>query len=175
MNTELATSLTNAINAAHSECVNLDDHIRDLLLAKVNKARQCGLLLMEFKEHCGHGSFAKRFSDERTFAFTLRCAQNYMAFARANPDEITNLADGIGSLYDAMIASGAIAPPLGHASQSRSSLSWIDRFGSAVMRAFGYFNGQIEKLETSVETLPPDDKRALKDRLQPLVDIHAKL
>jgi len=173
MTEELARTFWQSINSAHADCMLLDVGIRDAIIAKVNKARTCGILLIEAKASVGHGRW-EEFIREK-LVFSSETAGIYMRFARANPQPITELPDGIGCLKDALIASGALAAPQGHTSQNRSALTWLDHFTSDAMRLIGRVNGQIEKSGGDIEAWPEEQRNAAKSQLQPIVDVYNRL
>ena len=166
---ELSTTLVIAINDAHALSQGSDQIIRDAIIEKCNRVRACGLLLMEAKASIGHGNFSNWIRDNLTFS--CETAQLYMRYARANPQPIAELQDGILCLRDALVASGALSSS-GHESQNRSTLTWLDHFTSVAMKLTGFINGQIEKSGGDVAAWPDEQRQAAKRQLQPIVDLY---
>ncbi len=109
------STIAASINKAHSECMAADGDIRDVILGKINKARECGEFLLDAKERIGHGKWLNWVT--ANLAFSEDTAARYMRFAKANTAPVRNLEEGVKSLKDAMIASGAL-PAKTHESQN---------------------------------------------------------
>lgn len=114
MQQQLESSLVAQIHQAHAECIACDTDIRAVILAKINKARECGLYLEDAKDKAGHGNWERWVATN--LRFSIDTAKLYMRFAKANREPVTDLKDGVNSLKDAMIASGALTAPAGHRS-----------------------------------------------------------
>lgn len=177
---ELSTTLAAQINQAHADCVECDDDITEVILRKCNKARECGILLSGYKKDCAHGQWSGLFSGSKLnsaiqFEFTQQTGLGYMRFATANPEPLTTLADGVRSLWDAMIACGAIAKPVGHGEQQRTGLTWLDRCCNSISKVRELTNGQLEKRGGDISVLTDGERGALKTSLKPMVDLYALL
>jgi hypothetical protein len=130
----IAQPLIAQINQQHAQCLGCDDVMRDVLIQKCNLAREVGLHLIELKKGQRHGKWLGLFSSHRGEANTeallymdASTGQNYMRFAVANPNPIALLDDAVRSLYDAMIACGAIAEPHRSGQQQRHALEPIGK------------------------------------------------
>jgi hypothetical protein len=165
---ELSTTLAASINTAHAECMACDDDIRTVVLKKINKARECGIFLMEAKAQCGHGKWLKWVADNLRFGEGMALA--YMRFATANPQPVEDLDDGIRCLKDAMIASGALSAPSGHGQQQRSAHTWLDRIALAAGAVARLVNEHREK-SGDVATWTAEERAAAKAQLDPLVKV----
>ncbi len=172
MTDELSLSLAQSINAAHHECQTADEPIRNAILVKCNRVRQCGILLQEAKASIGHGNFGNWIAEKLTFS--PETAQLYMRYARANPQPITELADGIAHLRDALVVSGALSCS-GHNSQNRSSLTILDHLTTHAMKLMGLINGIIEKSGGPVEEWSDEQKEVTRKQLEPIVQIYNRL
>ena len=172
MTADLSTSLAETINQSHADCMACDEDIRTVVLHKVNKARECGLYLIEAKASAGHGQWARwvagnlRFGDDTALA--------YMRFARANPEEIRELKHGVGSLTDAMYARGALAEPHRVGQQQRITSTWLDRWSSGAQTLYGLYNAAREKIG-DVTTWPAAEREAMKAQIEPLVRVYEQL
>ncbi len=172
MTDELSLSLAQSINAAHLECQNADEPIRNAIILKCNRVRACGILLQEAKAAVGHGNFGNWIAEKLTFS--PETAQLYMRYARANPQPIEDLGEGISHLRDALVASGALSSS-GHSSQNRSSLTILDHLTSHAMKLMGLINGIIEKSGDAVEDWPTEQKELARKQLEPIVGIYNRL
>jgi len=146
------------IIASHSDCISMED-VKDAILRKVNKARECGLHLdgfvKDYKEQPIYNESGERiplkrlFSGEGnsnvTFPFSYMTARRYIRLYKANPEEITELAVGVRNLHDAMIACEAIALPSGHGEQHRTEATYLDKFTKCVQSVIGLFKAREEK------------------------------
>ena len=171
MTTELSTTLATQINTTHSECCGADGAIRDAVLTKANKARECGLFLIEAKEQCGHGKWEAW--ARSNLSFSLETAALYVRFSKANPNPITELQQGVDSLKDALITSGALSAPSRATIQQRSPLTFVSRITGEVMELMGMLNAKAEK--EPVDQWPDEDRQAVKAQLEPAVRFHAML
>lgn len=172
MNEELSTTLADSINNTHRECMACDEEFTEILLRKCNKARECGIFLIEAKEKAGHGNWEKWVEERLSFSDVT--AWRYMKYAKANPNPVKDLAEGILSLKDAMIASGALDAPQGHASQSKRTPS--NPFQSLVSLTTD-MQGTFKKWEEQapIDEWPEELRHQVKDQLEPLVKIYEKL
>lgn len=166
------TSLAKAINQTHADCLASDTQIEEAVLRKINKARECGLFLIEAKQLAGHSRWATWVREHLTFS--IDTAKLYIRFAKANREPVTDLVAGINSLKDAMIACGALAAPNGHGEQNRSTSTFLDRFSDMTQRVYALFNGRLEK-EGDVSTWSEAERRAAKAQLEPLVKVYQQL
>lgn len=181
MSSELSTTLAEQINLVHAQCLECDTTLAEVVLLKCNKARECGELLRKYKKDCAHGEWGMLFASDHgrsnekaLFHFTAETARTYVRFAVANPTPLTTLAAGVRSLWDAMIACGALAAPAGHGEQSRTTLTLLDRFDLGVGKVRELFVGTVEKVG-AVDTWPQDQRTALKQRLKPVMEIYEML
>lgn len=142
MNTELTTSLVTQIKQAHNACCAADHPIREALIEKANRARECGIYLIEAKAQCGHGRWMEWVN--LNLGLSMEMVSRYIRFANCYPNPITALPECVDSLKDAMIASGALVAPA-RTEQQRSQLGFLTRFTDAAMRFTGLLTGQIEK------------------------------
>lgn len=172
MDSQLSTTLADSINNTHRECMGCDGELKEILLLKINKARECGIFLMEAKDKAGHGKWEDWV--KVNISFDVRMAQFYMKFAKANPKPVTHLEDGIASVKDAMIASGTIAPPQGHKSQLRhSNPNPFQSFVSLTSDIQGAFRKWQE--QAPIDEWSDELKSQVKGQLEPLVKIYEQL
>lgn len=170
---ELTTTLATTINQAHADCMSCDQDLQDVVLRKCNKARECGLYLIEAKQAVGHGKWMDWMKENLTFSHDM--ASGYVRFAKANIAELRNLDEGVKSLYDAMIASGALEAPTGHGQQIATSSTWLDKATNIAQRICEAVNARIEKTGQQVEQWPADERLAFKNYLTPIVSIYERL
>jgi len=172
MNAELSTSLADTINRLHAECTGVDVRLEELLLLKINKAREVGIMLMEAKSQIPHGAFIGWV--DKNIRFSRDQAALFMRFAKANVSPVIHLAEGIASLKDAMIACGALSVPAGHGEQQRSALTFLDRISIGAQKVIEMIMAKKEK-QGDVTTWPEDEREAAKAQLKPLVEFYQKL
>ncbi len=161
MKQEIQQSLIGKINETHSECLACDTDIREVILRKVNKARECGIYLQELKESTPHGQWNALFAsasgkpnENPAFHFTAETARQYVRFAGANKEPVTELTDGIRSVKDAMIASGAL-PAKSHGDQNLhadESNFWVN--AGRQLQAFSTLWNKQEKHHPVTEWTP---------------------
>jgi hypothetical protein len=139
MQQELETSLVTEINLAHQQCLACDSDLEELILKKCNCARKCGLNLINAKEKVGHGNWMSWVNSN--LGFSLEMAHRYMRFHDAHPELWTELKEGIRSLKDAMIATGALVAASGHGQQTLHQ----PNFFSFVAKYLTNFKAEWEK------------------------------
>ena len=142
---ELTTSLIDKINESHNAAMQFGESLKTNLVAGANRMRETGIYLLELKAVAIHGSWQDMFAtsdkNETSFAFGLRTAQNYMAFAKANPEPIEDIAGGIGSLKALMVECGALPKPSRIEQNEKEEKSqWL----SLLLRATGSLTAAIE-------------------------------
>lgn len=183
MTAELTTSLIERINVAHHLCMAADQHVRDVIMTKLNRARECGILLSTLREATEHGKWQTLFDDVSkgqtglAFRFHHETARLYMRFAQAHPDEWTAAeinSHTFGSLKAAMIATGAIPSPEGNRGGGQlTGGDWLTAFTREMMAATATI---VKAAETvPVENWPEDRRDLVKRELKPLVDLYARL
>jgi hypothetical protein len=178
MSKELEKSLIEEINKRHTSAVKLTEGLSAHILDTVNELRQCGLLLIEFKEKTKHGEWQSLFATAKgksctdsTFGFDHSTATRYMKLARAHPEEITDLPQGIASVRDAMIAVGALPAPSGHKSQEAHLEPNVFQ---VLMRYTAQLQGLVpeDHSEDTVRAWAPEEKAQLKSQLEPIVRLY---
>lgn len=173
----VARPLIAQINTRHAECLGCDEEFREVLVRKCNLAREVGLHLIELKSKQRHGAWLVLFASHRGEVNTdallhmdASTGQSYMRFAAANPEPITSLDDAVRSLYDAMIACGAIAAPHREGSQQRHILPPIGRLtkiGGSLTEVIARW-----KEERPVNTWAAEERRAVALQLEPIVQFY---
>ena len=86
----------------------MDEELRELLLKKLNTARECGLYISEARETLSKREFA-----EATKGISLPAVRAYVAFAKHNRHQpVTELKSGMRSMADVMLAlqTGGLLP-----------------------------------------------------------------
>ncbi len=176
MSQEIQQSLIGKINETHADCLACDTDIREVILRKVNKARECGIYLQELRESTPHGQWGDLFASDSgkpnqkpVFVFTAETARNYIRFAGANKEAFTELTDGIRSVKDAMIASGAL-PARTHENQNlhANESNFFISAGKQLM-AFGSLWDKQEK-HHPVSAWTPETAEAFVAQMEPVIE-----
>jgi len=169
---ELSLTLATTINTLHSECMNIDDKLELIVLQKINKVRECGVMLIEAKSQVAHGQWIGWVKVNLTMS--EKTAQLYMRFANANSQPVDHLADGIKTVRDAMVACGSLAPALGHGQQTASTKTTLDKWTAQAMSLRELYRGEVEKVG-ELSTWSVEKVDAMKAVLEPLHDIYMEL
>ena len=169
---ELSTTLATTINGIHSECLTIDNQLEMIVLQKINLVRECGIMLIEAKAQATHGQWLPWIKDNLTMSEDT--AQLYMRFAKANPEPVRYLADGIKTVKDAMVACGTLSPAVGHGQQTASTKTMLDRWTAQSMSLREIYRGEVEKVG-ELSTWSVEKVDAMKAALQPLHDIYIEL
>lgn len=169
---ELSTTLARTINGIHSECMTIDNQLEMIVLQKINLVRECGIMLIEAKAQASHGQWLPWIKDNLTMSEDT--AQLYMRFAKANPEPVRYLADGIKTVKDAMVACGTLSPAVGHGQQTASTKTTLDRWTAQAMSIRELWRGEVEKVG-ELSTWSVEKVDAMKAALQPLHDIYIEL
>lgn len=169
---ELSQTLATTINTLHSECLNIDDKLEMIVLQKINKVRECGVMLTEAKAQVAHGQWIGWIKVNLTMSEDT--AQLYMRFARANAEPVRYLADGIKTVKDAMVACGSLVPASGHGQQTASTKTTLDKWTAQAMSLREIYRGEVEKVG-DLSTWSVEKVDAMKSALQPLHDIYMEL
>jgi hypothetical protein len=169
---ELSQTLATTINTLHSECLNIDDKLEVIVLQKINKVRECGVMLSEAKAQVAHGQWIGWIKVNLTMSEDT--AQLYMRFARANAEPVRYLADGIKTVKDAMVACGSLVPASGHGQQVASTRTTLDRWVAQSMSLRELYRAEVEKVG-ELSTWSVEKVDAMKAALQPLHDIYIDL
>lgn len=167
MNIELTTSLASQINRAHIACCEADGPVREALIAKANAARECGLYLIEAKEQVGHGKWMEWANSN--LGFSLEIAHRYMRFARAYPQPIESLPEGVGSVKAALIASGALEAPSRDGQQTRHELGFNATLTSLMM---GFRRNVLAR---PLEQWAEEEKQTAIQELKPFAEWYEQL
>ena len=166
---ELSQTLATTINTLHSECMNIDDKLEMIVLQKINKVRECGVMLTEAKAQVAHGQWIGWIKVNLTMSEDT--AQLYMRFSRANAEPVRYLADGIKTVKDAMVACGSLVPASGHGQQTASTKTTLDRWVAQSMSLRELYRSEVEKVG-ELSTWSVEKVDAMKAALQPLHDIY---
>jgi len=169
---ELSLTLATTINTLHSECLNIDDKLEMIVLQKINKVRECGVMLSEAKAQVAHGQWIGWIKVNLTMSEDT--AQLYMRFAKANTEPVRYLAEGIKTVKDAMVACGSLVPAVGHGQQVASTKTMLDRWTAQAMSLRELYRGEVEKVG-ELSTWSVEKVDALKAVLEPLHDIYMDL
>ena len=169
---ELSLSFADTINSLHSECMIMDNQLEYIVLQKINKVRECGVMLIEAKSQVAHGQWLGWIKVNLTMSEDT--AQLYMRFARANAEPVRYLADGIKTVKDAMVACGSLVPASGHGQQTASTKTTLDRWTAQSMSLREIYRGEVEKVG-DLSTWSVEKVDAMKAALQPLYDIYIEM
>ena len=169
---ELSLSFADTINSLHSECMIMDNQLEYIVLQKINKVRECGVMLTEAKAQVAHGQWIGWIKVNLTMSEDT--AQLYMRFAKANAEPVRYLADGIKTVKDAMVACGSLVPASGHGQQTASTKTTLDRWTAQAMSIRELWRGEVEKVG-ELSTWSVEKVDAMKAALQPLHDIYIEL
>lgn len=171
MSTELTTSYAAQINSLYQRCMAMDDVIKDAILSKINRAIETGVLLISAKQAVGPGRWMQWTRDNLTFCH--KTATSLMDFARKNNCQLlTDMPEGVHSLYSAMIACGSLPEPK-RVPQGRRPGGFFNALTSYATKLVAHMRGGLEKkpiTEWSVE-----EKRKAKAELLPAVELYQKL
>jgi hypothetical protein len=171
--TELSASLIEQINTAHREVCASANSARDALIAQVNKARQAGIYLDALREQTPHGQWEQMFSSKsRTgsvFAFSVDTALLYIKISERIKQPITELAEGMRSLKDVMVAVGALNAPAGHGDQKPGALTPL----SFLITETGRMRSQWGKLggDDYLKSLSPKGREDIANQIQPMHEL----
>jgi len=172
----LEEALVREINAEHRHVVTEAEKVKQSIIASVNAAIRCGLLLLKAKQDIrrahGHGQWLIWIKNH------LDCSadtcQLYMRLAKIKGGPITDLKEGISCLKDVMIEAGVLPAPDGHGLQERII---PDAFLSRSVRFVGQWREEWMK-EIAVRPVthwPDHERQKLKVQLEPLVLIYKQL
>ena len=169
---ELSLSFADTINSLHSECMIMDNQLEYIVLQKINKVRECGVMLIEAKSQVAHGQWLGWIKVNLTMS--SRTAQLYMLFANANTQPVTHLADGIKTVKDAMVACGSLVPAVGHGQQTASTKTMLDKWVAQSMSLRELYRSEVEKVgdETSWSEKQID---AMREAIEPIAMIYEAL
>ena len=169
---DLSLTLATTINEMHSECMTVDNQLTLIVLQKINLVRECGVMLIEAKAQATHGQWLPWIKENLTMSEDT--AQLYMRFAKANPEPVRYLADGIKTVKDAMVACGTLSPAVGHGQQTASTKTTLDRWTAQAMSLRELFRGEVEKVG-ELSTWSVEKVDAMKAVLEPLHNIYIEL
>lgn len=169
---ELSQMLATTINTLHSECMNIDDKLELIVLQKINKVRECGVMLTEAKAQVAHGQWIGWIKVNLTMSEDT--AQLYMRFARANAEPVRYLADGIKTVKDAMVACGSLVPASGHGPQTASTRTMLDKWTAQAMSLRELYRAEVEKVG-DVTTWSDQQIDAMRDAIEPIAAIYDAL
>ena len=169
---ELSLSFADTINSLHSECMIMDNQLEYIVLQKINKVRECGVMLIEAKSQVAHGQWIGWIKVNLTMSEDT--AQLYMRFAKANTEPVRHLSDGIKTVKDAMVACGSLVPASGHGQQTASTKTTLDRWTAQAMSLREIYRGEVEKVG-DLSTWSVEKVDAMTAALQPLHDIYMEL
>ena len=169
---ELSLTLATTINSIHSECMTIDNQLEMIVLQKINKVRECGVMLIEAKSQVAHGQWIGWVKVNLTMS--EKTAQLYMRFANANSQPVKHLADGIKTVRDAMVACGSLTPALGHGQQTASTKTTLDRWTAQAMSLRELYRGEVEKVG-DVTTWSEKQIHAMREAIEPIAMIYDAL
>jgi len=169
---ELSLTLATTINSMHSECLTIDNQLEMIVLQKINLVRECGIMLIEAKAQATHGQWLPWIKDNLTMSEDT--AQLYMRFAKANPEPVRYLADGIKTVKDAMVACGTLSPAVGHGQQTASTKTTLDRWTAQAMSLRELYRGEVEKVG-DVTTWSEKQIDAMREAIEPIAMIYEAL
>lgn len=116
-NAELQKSFADRINQQHKSNIELSGEIRFSFLRFLNQTRECGLLIEEAKCALGHTAW-RELQGQLDFGNNKeQVIQTYLNFARKNPEQLTDIAQGRRSLDESMMITGLLPFPDGHGPQ----------------------------------------------------------
>lgn len=167
------------INACHKEFVELGQRNATGLVEQINKAREIGLLLIDEKAKCRHGEWQIKFQSAKgksktdfTFEFDYMTGHNHIKVAKALPEPITSLPEGVRVLTDIYRGMGALPDPEEQEGR-RPRLEFLDRATKQVgvaMEVIGKW-----KAKTPVGQWTDRQREAVREQLQPLVELYNEL
>jgi len=167
------------INSAYGEFCVLGAKAKQLQIDGANKAREVGLLLLEFKKHCPHGEFTQAFASfhgkvvtDYKFAMSYDLGALLMRIANRYEtifDE-TNFPERARSLHDLLYASNQLEMPKGHGEQEFHQTQ--ENVTIAYTRHLMAFISQREKQlgPHPVDSWTPDYARQFAIEIEPIVE-----
>ena len=169
---DLSLTLATTINEMHSECMTVDNQLTLIVLQKINLVRECGVMLIEAKAQATHGQWLPWIKENLTMSEDT--AQLYMRFAKANPEPVRYLADGIKTVKDAMVACGTLSPAVGHGQQTASTKTTLDKWTAQAMSLRELYRGEVEKVG-DVTTWSEKQIDAMRSAIEPIAMIYEAL
>jgi hypothetical protein len=127
MQQEIESSLIQRINSTYEEFCELAKSQKQTQIDGANKARESGLLLLEFKKHCPHGEFTRKFKShlgkyiaENIFVMSYEHGSQLMRIANRydEPFDEGNYPERARSLHDLLYTANELEMPNGHGPQN---------------------------------------------------------
>lgn len=170
--------LVDKINKSHSECYEWADKLKDAALGSINKARETGLYLIELQEQTPHGKWGSLFrckgDTEAPIHFNDVTASRWIRLAKALPEPIESLPDGIRHLTDMLKAVHALPESQGHGEQTkhegRSPFQSLTKFTSEIQGCLSQW-----RKDKPIDEWSPELKDQVKSQLEPLVKFYQSL
>ncbi len=167
------------INVCHAEFAELGQRNSTGLVEQINKARETGILLQDEKAKCPHGSWKTKFRSFRgkvqtsfDFDFDYETGRNFVSVAKALPEPITTLPEGVRVLTDIYRGMNALPDPKEQEGR-RPRLEFLDRASKQVGVALEVIGKWRAK--TPVEQWTDRQREAVREQLQPLVELYNEL
>jgi hypothetical protein len=142
---EAETTLVDQIYKAHRRCVETDKPIRTLTIAKLNAAREAGILLQMAKKGKLPSVWAEWIRGNlaaRDPQLGEAACEAYIKVAQKNPGPVDDSSEWIPALRESMIATGQIIEARGHGQQT---LHNEPNFSSYVARTLNAFMAEWVK------------------------------
>jgi hypothetical protein len=110
--TEVVTSYRQTISEKHQRDVEADERLREAILTKIERTRECGQLINH-----AHGDLPPTQFAEAVSFLPRESVNAYLKFAKSNPEPISDLENALRAVHTAMRTSGALEFPRGHGIQ----------------------------------------------------------
>ncbi|HWL53855.1 MAG TPA: hypothetical protein VNQ90_15555 [Chthoniobacteraceae bacterium] len=167
------------INACYGEFLKLGKRNASGLIEQINKARETGILLQGAKAKCRHGEWKLRFKTYKgkgrtnsTFEFDYSTACNFMRVAKALPEPIIRLPEGIRVLTDIYRGMGALPDPEERAG-SRPRLEYVSRASKRVNELVVIISKWRET--KPLEQWTAQERETIKDQIKPIAELYREL
>lgn len=165
---ELAISFKTQIQEKHAEGQRLDDLLRDVVLRKLNVAREVGILLQEARDSLDLGGYTEL---RKGLDIEDNAIIAYLSFSRKHAEPISDFREALRNVKAACQASGLLEIAPGHGPQIVRPNSFFSQASSILMRLTAIYRKFIGTNPLGTWTLSSLEQ--FGGALAPIVKIHA--
>lgn len=170
MNQELAVTFRKQILKKHEEGVKLDDELRDVVLRKLNVAREVGILLQESRDSLGFGGYSELRKD---LGISDAALAEYISFSKRHAEPITDFREALRNVKAACQASGLLEIAPGHAKQNLHEPHFFSTAAATLNRFLVLFRKHAD--QHPITTWRPAAREQFRRTLEPMVKIYHSL